>query len=201
MAECLFTLPDTWNGGFYSLAFEVGERSDTRLFAVLRSIWKHPSVNGCYLLSDKEPSQQKKIAPTLKHIQSGFHLHGIATLPNESLSACGTVAIREDSGIDWLVLYLPMGALVEVYKAVDSFPFIDNVAEHEEWRTAIETWFHDIAQHICKHSHFKLGLIGFEVSGNTYSKRISANRIPEERYMGYLWETDGILGYYPRNRG
>lgn len=199
MSEKKFTRTDVWYGGFFELAIEVGSRSDEQLLAVLKAIWSHPNVDGCYLRVDVEPDQQTPLVPEMNHVkEGGYHLRGLANMPNNILIPCGTVAIRETSGIDWLVLYLPMGSLDIAYP-VEAYPFVEETSDHDVWIAAIEKWFNDIAQHVFMHLPYKLALIGFEVSGHAYASDIASNGIPDERGIGYLWAEKDILEFYPSN--
>jgi hypothetical protein len=189
-----FTSKDVWNGGFYELALEIGERSDDKLFAVLQAVWSHPFLDGCYLQKDKEPRDQQRIVPNLRHIASGFHLLGIATLPNTLKVACGTIPIREDDGLDWLSLYIPMGALSSAY-AVGGYPFDEG--KGKDWRVPLEDWFAEIGETVYQTAKFQLGLIGLEVSGETDSKEVATNGIPQDRITAYLWVENDRLRYYP----
>src|SRR5437879_6075687 len=100
MQRC-FTAPDTWHGGFYELAMQYGPHADHSLKAGLRAIWQRPDLEGCYLRSDVEPSQQQRVAPSLAVQLSNGHVRGIAILPNGHRVACGTVVVREAEGDDW----------------------------------------------------------------------------------------------------
>lgn len=96
-----FTAPDTWFGGFYELAIELGPRSDERLLAALTAVWSDPNLDGAYLDRCMEPWQQARQTVTTESLQIG-HLQGLARLPNDVTVACGTCLIREDDGPDWL---------------------------------------------------------------------------------------------------
>ena len=122
MPSLSFTTLEVWNGGFYELALEVGSRSDDTLFATLRNVCQYPALTGPYTHRNREPTMQNPIALDRQHIATGLHLYGVATLSDGVQVACGTVTIREDSGVDWLTLYMPMGALDRVYP-VGGFPF------------------------------------------------------------------------------
>jgi hypothetical protein len=194
-----FTSNDVWNGGFYELALELGERSDVRLLSALTALWQNLSLKGCYLEREQEPADQVKLIPSEEMLRSGQHLLGLARLPNKTQVACGTVAIREDNGPDWLDFYLPMGALAQAYD-VGGYPFdIDNKSP-ESWQKPIDDYLAEIGKFVFSAVPFKLGLIGHEVSGNHYAEEIAEQGIPDERYIGYLWPSGGKLNYFPRNK-
>jgi hypothetical protein len=50
-----FTETETWLGGYYELAIELGSRSDERLLAALAAVWADPDLDGAYLSRDVEP--------------------------------------------------------------------------------------------------------------------------------------------------
>jgi hypothetical protein len=176
------------------LAIEVGDQSDNNLLTALRAIWDHPFLHGCYLHSDQEPLDQERVTPDLAHIHSGVHLLGLATLSNAIQIACGTCCVREDEGVDWVGLYLPMGALSAVYPVM-GFPFDDHL--HQEWRSPLEDWLASIGKTVYQTAKFRSGLIGFEVSGEVSADDISINGVPQDRRIGYLVPHDGKLDYYP----
>ena len=95
-----FTEANTWFGGFYELALELGSRSDERLLAALAAIWSDPDFDGIYLSRDIEPSQQERLAISTDLLQLN-HLHGLARLPNGATIACGICIIREEDGPCW----------------------------------------------------------------------------------------------------
>ena len=203
MTEPIFQPDDVWYGGFYELSMEIGERSDERLFDVLQAVWTHPALEGCYQSWKIEPSEQQKVKPTRDDICGGCHLHGVATLPNQSRVACGTVPVREGedaSSIDWLSLYLPLGSLGVGYKEVKAYPYEDFPNQHDKWRKEVDNWFNDIAQYIYQSAHFRFGLIGDEVSGGAYASWFENHDPPEVRRVSYLLERDNTLKYYPFNK-
>ena len=195
----VFTKPDAWTGGFYELALELGERSDSRLFAAISTIWKHPSLDGCYLDWMKEPYEQLRLAPSEELLESGDHLRGLAHLPNGIQIPCGTVPIREASGTDWLIFYLPIGGLGQAYD-VGGYPFDTDIKSPESWQKPIDDYLAQIGMQVFTVVPFRLGLIGHEVSGNHYADEIAKEGIPDTRYIGYLWPSGGELNYFPRNK-
>jgi hypothetical protein len=199
MTRLYFTKDNIWTGGFYELAIEVGSRSDEQISAVLRAIWTHPDLEGCYLDRSKEPYEQQKITSAQASLESDVHLLGLALVPNGNRIACGTCNIREFNGPDWVVFYVPMGALGEAYD-VDGFPFSREVESSEQWQKSIDDWLMEIGSYVYSISQYRLGIIGFEVSGQDHSGRLAQMGIPEERYFGYLWPLEEEIKYYPRNK-
>jgi hypothetical protein len=186
---------DIWAGGFYELAIELGPRSDTRLESAPLTLWQNVRLEGCYLRRDFEPANQQRLQPSLSLLERYGHLLGVATLPNKSQVTCGVVAIREDSGIDWLDFYLPMGALATAYD-VGAFPF-DDGKDSQWWREPLDGWLVELAQAVFAAAPFSLALVGHEVSGHAYAADLSLNGIPAERWDGYLWQETANLLWYP----
>jgi hypothetical protein len=196
MGERLFTGDDAWFGGFYELALEVGPRSNERLRAVLSSLWAHPDLDGCYEDRSREPADQPRVPPV--SLESGSHLLGLARLPNGSRVTCGTCLIREvNDGPDWLDFYLPMGSLGPAYPA-GGFPFGSEADWPGLWRFEVEDWLAGVGLWVARSTAYRLGLIGFEVSGQAYAADIAAQGIPAERFVGYLWPSGGSVVYHRR---
>src|SRR5689334_19025851 len=133
-----FEDPEAWLGGYYELAIELGIRSDERLLTALTAVWSDPDLDGVYLDRDTEPWRQTRQTVTAESLRVA-HLQGLARLPNGAIIACGTCLIREDDGPDWLVLYLPMGALATAYD-VGGYPFEPNAETSRPWREILDAW-------------------------------------------------------------
>ncbi|MDC3379101.1 hypothetical protein OAX78_02335 [Planctomycetota bacterium] len=199
MSPPLFTQDDAWTGGFYELAIEVGPRSDARLERLLHAVWNEPTLEGCYLDREREPDDQKKVAASLDRMAEQGHLRGIATLPNTMRVPCGTVAIREEDGSDWLDFYLPLGALSSLDSRVGGFPFEEG-SDSRAWREPIDCWLAEVARRAFELVPFTLGLIGFEVSGRCYGKDVNESGVPDPREISYLHASEGALAVYATNR-
>jgi hypothetical protein len=201
-----FTNKDSWSGGFYELALELGNYSDTysdeRITSALKVLWSYPLLTGVYLQRDREPSQQQCISihnctthPTQNHLQ------GLAALSDKIQVACGTFTVREEEdGSDWLVFYIPLGTLVDVYPIIGGYPFGSTDEEScKSWQVSINDWLVELGKYIFKLVKFRLGIVGFEVSGETYAQDLSEKGIPEQRYEGYLLPAIDSLRWYPPN--
>lgn len=186
-----FTNPNTWFGGYYELALEIGGRSDKCLLNALATLWNHPSLEGVYLEREKEPDEQQHV-PISPSLLDRMHLQGLAKLPDGHKVACGSCVIREDAGINWLDFYLPMGALESAYD-VGGYPFDEAGVAHQKWQVPVDEWLKEIGLYIFSAVPFSLGLIGFEVSGMAYSAQIEKDGIPGERHFAYLWNNKGEL--------
>jgi hypothetical protein len=194
-----FTDNETWKGAFYELAIELGPRSDERLQLALRAIWQTPCLTGCYTDRKREPQEQDRVEPSIVNLMIQGHLLGIAILPDNQQIPCGTVAIREQEGPDWVVFYVPLGALVQIYNQVGGFFGTDH-PKSRCWREPLENWLAEIGPGVFSTVQFSLGLIGCEVSGLTYASEVNQAGVPEERGIGYLWPTGERIKYFPTNK-
>lgn len=122
----VFTGGETWTGGFYELALEY-ERDSGGVVDGLNALWKLEDIEGCYLDSAVEPTDQPRRTFEPSLLAAG-HLYGVASCPGGLQIACGSCTVEEADGSDWLVFYLPMSALGRVYP-VGGFPF--DAADHE----------------------------------------------------------------------
>ncbi len=190
-----FTHEETWYGGFYELALELGAPSDERLLTALQALWAFLPLEGCYLDRHVEPSAQPRLTPSPALLQH-THLQGIAQLPNSCRVACGTCVIREEDGSDWLDFYLPLGALSGAYD-LGGYPFDDR--RHDHWQRPVDAWLARLGYHVFAAIPFELGLIGMEVSGITSAAELAQAGIPDRREIGYLWRQRHTLTYAPRN--
>jgi hypothetical protein len=199
VVDLYFTKPDTWAGGHYELALEIGPSptSEELLFSALTALWQHPTLEGCYLDRETEPSDQQRISPSKEFLEAGSHLLGIASLPNGKRLACGTFLMREYDGSDWLTLYIPLGALHEAYPEVGGYPFGD-LESANLWQDPIEHWLASIGMFIFQSTPFSLGIMGQEVPVEWSVTDFEENGIPAKRWVGYLWPSEGKLGYFPR---
>jgi hypothetical protein len=195
-----FTDNETWLGGYYELAIELGARSDERLQDSLRAIWQMPCLTGCYVDRDREPEEQDRVEPSLAHLDINGHLQGIAILPDGQRIPCGTVAIREEGGPDWLDFYIPLGALEQIYQEVCGFPFGDPDPGSRAWREPLENWLAEVGRRVFSSVRFRLGLIGIEVSGTTYASQVADSGIPEVRRITYLWPSATEVQCLPSNK-
>lgn len=206
-----FSAPDTWHGGYYELALELGPRSDERLIAAHRAVWEHPQIAGCYEDWRIEPTEQPRLDPRDDLLLGS--LYGIAHLPDGKSLPAGTFIVRESDGPngeflsvadgsellpDWLGFYIPTGTLAAVYP-IGSWPFGSDEASRV-WREPLNQWLADVGTHVYRRARFRLGLVGFEASGRTYASDLAREGIPEERWMGYLWPEQAQLQWYPANR-
>lgn len=191
----LFTSKDVWGGSFYELAIELGPRSDERLAAASAALWRHPKLDGPYGDNKREPWNQELVSPSLVvSDELVTHLYGVATLPDGHQVPCGSVAVREqESAIDWLDLYIPLGVLETIYEIEHP----DNPS-WRVWAEPLQDWFADIGRSIYYEVPFSLGLIGEEVSGYRSASEVASEGVPEKRWLPLLVPNErGELVWYP----
>ncbi len=188
-----YTNKDTWSGGFLELALELGERSDARLAQALEACWAYEGLEGCYLARGLEPAEQVAVPPL--RLSEHPHLQGVATLTDGERVPCGTVSVREDDGPDWLDFYFPMGALAQTYDTVGGFPF-GHEAQAHLWQKPLERWLTGLGKHIYAAVPYRLGLIGFEVSGMFYAAELTLDKLPEESWVRFLVPSEAGLAVY-----
>jgi len=190
----------SWNGGYYELSIEIGPRSDELLQQSLDTIWQTSYLRGCYLDRYIEPEKQNTVKPDLAYIHNSGHFHGIATLSDGQEIVCGTVFYREKEGPDRIDLYIPLATLGGIYPEVGGYPFGDLGSRSRSWRQPLESWMAEIGRILFSKVQFRLGLIGYEVSGTMPHSKMSKNDIPKKRSVGYLLPTPDEVQYYPTNK-
>ncbi len=177
MSATDLTLEDNWHGGGYELAIELGARDDGRLDAAIRACWLHPSLTGCWHRTGRRDFATR-VQPELRTQETG-HLHGIATIPGVASTVCGCAVIREEeSRIDWLDFYLPIGALERIDKRAESLWNSDSDVP-PTWRQPIDEYLVETAGRIYEAVEFELGLIGWEVSGAVYRRELGPHPVAE----------------------
>lgn len=198
----LFTADEVWKGGSYELLIQPSVGSSEEVCSLLKALWAFPSLEGCYLRTDCEPTDQTPVQPCEAGVAG--HLYGVATLPNQIVIPCGSYASdypgeEEYPPSYYIGFYLTMCALSSAYP-VGAYPFgpMDNVSE---WKTQVDSFLVEVGTWIHRKAPFDLALVGFEVDVSTTPPEIiRANGIPEERHAGILWD-DGVgLKWYPATR-
>ncbi|MEO0559698.1 MAG: hypothetical protein AAF170_16110 [Bacteroidota bacterium] len=189
----LFTRPDAWTGGSYEIALEYQPLHAEEVHVVLKRLWSHTSLNGCYLRADVEPEAQLRVPPA----SSNGWLRGIATLPNGDDTACGSVVVTDEDAT-WIYFGSPMGSLIYSYP-VGAYPFDDGLPL--DWRTPLNDWLCDIARFVFEELPFQLGLVGWIDPLDITASDVSTSGVPETRYEGYLIPEATSLTWYPPNTG
>jgi hypothetical protein len=127
------------------------------------------------------------------------HLYGVARLDDDNRVACGCVAVREgESRIDWLDLYIPMGALETVYDIDSEAKHTANLETWRSWAAPLDEWFASIGRTVYEAVPSRLALVGEEVCGMHYASEVAAEAIPAERSLPLLFPDEGgSLRWYP----
>jgi hypothetical protein len=192
----LFTPREKWHGGVYELTMELGPPDDARFLEALTTLWSDPALAGPYADNDREPEEQERVAITAAALERSS-LYGVATLPNGLRCACASYAVRGD-GDDWLDISLPLASLGDIYP-VGGYPF-ERGEQGQRWREPLDARFRAIGERIFARVPFRLGIIGFEVSGLTSARELAESGIPDPTYVSYLVpEGDGVR-FVPVNR-
>jgi hypothetical protein len=121
------------------------------------------------------------------------HVYGVAQLPAAHV-ACGTCTVREEGGSDWVVFYLPMGALGRAY-LVGGYPFSPG---NESWQGPLDRWLAALGEAVYARFAFALGLIGHETSGDYHAADFERAEVPDRRWVGILLPRAGRRPYFPR---
>jgi hypothetical protein len=196
MTKQYFTKENIWSGGFYELSIEVGINADEQMRAVLQAICSYPKFEGFYLDLSKEPSEQELTPSTQIIVEEGLQLYGLALMPNGCRIVCGVFIVREESGLDWVNFYIPMKALGEAYN-VGGYPY-EQKRSSDHWQRPVDEWFAELGKHIYSAAPYRLGLIGFEVAGETDSEEVAEAGVPKERYISYLCPSGSDIRRYFR---
>ncbi|MBI9051154.1 MAG: hypothetical protein JEZ00_17155 [Anaerolineaceae bacterium] len=198
MTKTYFSKDEQWDGGNYELSIQLGVEDDDQIEKVLQTILSSPSIEGYYLERDKEPDEQEPVTSVPKPYETGKQAYCLALMPNEHRIVCGVSIIREEEGFDWVNIYLPMVALSEAYP-VGGYPF-DKTKSSKNWQKSVDEWLAVMGKLVFANVPYSLGLIGYEVSGETDSKEIAEHGIPEVRYITYLHSTGEDLRRYSKNQ-
>ncbi|WLQ53651.1 hypothetical protein P8A21_39540 (plasmid) [Streptomyces poriferorum] len=180
-----------WGDG-YELGIEVGSTDDADLQILLSALWSAAGVRGCFGRKDCEPGEQNEVPCTVASLAEYGHLLGQVRLPTGQLAVCGCTAVRGgDESSDWLDFYVPTGALDKTGTV-----YWDGLTQFRS--AVIDDWLAGIAMETFKQAPFRLGLVGWMVSGGADASTL-AHELPEERGMGYLLPHGGVLRYGAAN--
>ncbi|HEX7189878.1 MAG TPA: hypothetical protein VF423_16840 [Actinomycetes bacterium] len=186
-----------WAGGHYELTLEFSRRDGPQLQRALDSIWHHAGIAGCLATPSSHPTEHRPAPRTVEALDTAGHLHGVVTLPGEH-QVVASVAVHLRGGVDELHFGLPMGSLGRVYLDAGGFPFgADGDASSAVWRQPLEDWMAGIGRAVFATLPFELGLVGFEVSGETDAAEVRGTSPPQGRDFGYLLPVGGELVHLP----
>jgi hypothetical protein len=196
---------DLWHGGFLEAAIVLGPRedhdADERLISALNAVWSSdftfgPHADRFSFRADSEPITT--IGAGTIDLQSPGHLYGWIKLPLGSWSVGGTCVIREEYGdpnLDWLDVYLPLGALAELDGRVGAYPFGDTDA-CQSWLEPLSARLGELACTVLDAVSGVAAFIGFEVSGTPEADGWDGT-VPSERSIGYVASDErGVAEYY-----
>ncbi|TDD65343.1 hypothetical protein E1262_25575 [Jiangella aurantiaca] len=186
-----------WLGGAYELAVELGERDDVRLEAALTTLWAVADVAGCHAADRDDTGTWTEAPLTAVALQRHGRLAGLVTLPRRRTVVCGVRAVRQVSGTDWLVFFIPVGALDLAEPRSAAFPF--RGGDSLLWRRPLDRWLAGIGARVYEAVPFRLALIGPEVAGLTTARSLGGQP-PVERWAAYLIPSDAGLEYHPADR-
>jgi hypothetical protein len=198
--NCSFTTSEIWKGGNYELFIPTASTND--LCLLLKALWTFPSLEGCYLRQDCEPTTQPRVRPAEHGIEQ--RLYGLVTLPNSSVIPCASYVMDYTGEADspsahWISFVMTMCALSIAYP-VGAYPFgpIDEVSE---WKAQLDSFLTEVARWVHGKMPLEFALMGFEVDAATVSpKTIRTKGIPKERNAGILWNDGVEPKWYPATR-
>ncbi|SEF15794.1 hypothetical protein SAMN04488561_5081 [Jiangella alba] len=186
-----------WLGGAYELAVELGERDDARLEAALTTLWAAAEVAGCHAAGRDDPGTWTDAPCSAAELQRHGRLAGLVTLPRQRTVVCGARAVRQVSGTDWLVFFIPVGALDLAEPRSAAFPF--RGGDSLLWRRPLDRWLAGIGARLFAAVPFRLALIGPEVAGLTTARSLGGQP-PAERWAAYLIPSGSGLEYHHADR-
>jgi len=89
---------------------------------------------------------------------------------------------------------LAWSAFCWIDSRVGGYPFGD-FAESLQWRRPLDDWLAELGRHVYENVHFRLGLVGLEVSGEMYARQL-ASGVPTTRVYGLLVPEGTEIRYY-----
>jgi len=186
-----------WHGGRYELALELGDRDESRLQAALQAVWGAAEVEGCLGPTDGRPPGYHDVPCTVEHVERHGWLAGVARLPRGRSVVVAARVIRQRSGTDWLVFFVPVVALelAEPRSAAFGFRGADSLL----WRRPLDRWLARLGQSVHRVAPCRLGLIGPDVAALTTARKL-AGAPPAERWAGFLLPQGAELVYLAADR-
>jgi hypothetical protein len=192
----LFTTPDAWAGGHFELAMALPDASDTVAAHALQALWATPQLDGSFARNDVEPHAQGHVA--FDDLLQNDHLYGIATLAEGARCPCGSRTSYFEGEDRWLVLYLPLGALAEIFP-LGGYPFGHDSAQLHAALRALHDWLRMLAVQLYEQIAFTIAVTGFE-SFFHEAKAQALHAIPAERWEGLLVPKGDQLRWYAPTR-
>jgi len=127
-------------------------------------------------------------------------LKGTVEIFAGSSVVCGCFVSQIDGEPDWLVFYLPLGALARVEPAIGGYPFGEAGGDSSlNWRRRLDNWLASVGINVFSSARFQAAMIGFEVYGEFEMDELK-KMPPNKRRVGYLLAADDQVRYEPANR-
>jgi hypothetical protein len=198
-----FSIQDNWVGGAYEFVILIKPPSNQLLFSCMKTLWSHPSLEGCYTELARKKSQPKQNLSTITVDQ--FHpwdsFLGRATLPNKKSVVCYTSTYHGNDenqepypyDVDYLYFSIPIGALSKCY-SIGAYPFDEGTTR--EWIKAINEWYFQICNYVYEKVPFNMAMIGGDCSPDFLIDPKDIEKI-SSRYNGFAISRHGKLIYYP----
>lgn len=193
----VFTADDAWKGGSYELALELPPEP-ARIRRVVEMLWAHSSLRGCYATKSLEPDALPLLDPRDPRTDFMRCLYGVANFATGAVVPVSSQVIAVADEPAWVYFGAPLGGLGRHFP-VGAFPFEDG--GDLSWRSVIDDWLRDVAEHIFKSERFDLGLVGWVDLAPTSAEEIRRDGLPERRWMGYLVPEPTRLAWYPSTEG
>lgn len=128
------------------------------------------------------------VEPSAAALREHGQLRGWLSLPSGDRVVCGAFVSRYE-GIDWLELYLPIGALARIDRRIGGYPFGERSGvDSLTWRAPLDRWLADVSVAVYADVPFQHAFIGFEIDENadiTTDQRYAAVLLPEPDGMDY----------------
>jgi hypothetical protein len=185
------------SGGHYELAILLEGRSDAQLRAILKALWEHPALEGCYKTArDIRRPDRKRLSTDDIPFSRAIHAHGWATLPNGAQVDCMSYIKRDrdDPGyfaFDALVFAVPSESIAYAYRDV-----LDEWGDGLAWKE-IDRWFADIGLYLYEKVPYLFGRIGFEIGGSIVEATSLKTRLTMLTLGNTLSPVNGDILFFP----
>ena len=197
---------DTWRGGDYELAVELGERNDARLQSAYEAVFAYKDWIGPLNRQGNSIIPDWSCWHSDPYFWPGFT--GVAVLADGRKLPASVGCVREGQdtpeekqGTDWLKVGFPMGGINAVYPTAGGYPFApaDRAkSPSKEWQITIEDYLAQLGIWIYSHVAYRLAVVAFEDMGQTRLASVVQNGgVPQDRWRGYLLPSGDQVRYYP----
>lgn len=195
-SERIFTSPDCWSSGGYTIVVIYPHRDLEQLQSAFAALWRHPALESVFLDSFVDTHTQRRYDPDEVTGYLEEHSYGVFTRHDGVKLACGSSYFLMDGAQDaWLEFYIPMGSLADNDHRVGGFPFEQNRSS-KPWRIPLDEQLVSIARRVFDIARFQGALIGFEITVDDVEAFYRSPDVPEERWIGCLVEDQGKLAWH-----